>query len=79
MAETKTKLFNIRIEEHKHKAFKKYASDHDVTMGKLLHDYIDMLLDGKMEPVGEDNGKKQATWEDPLDRIRNQYQRGRDF
>ena len=48
-------------------------------MGKLLHDYIDMLLDGKMDPVGEDNGKKQATWEDPLDRIRNQYQKGRDF
>jgi hypothetical protein len=79
MAETKTKLFNIRIEEHKHKAFKKYASDNNISMGGLLHSYIDALLDGEIDPIGVEEGQSQAKWEDPLDRIRNQYQRGRDY
>ena len=74
----KTRLFNIRIEEHKHKDFKKYAADKNVSMGKLLHDYIDALLAGSIQPVGT-NTKKQAEWRDPLEAVRNQYKEGRDY
>ena len=76
---TKTRLFNIRIEEHKHKDFKKFAASKNVSMGKLLHDYIDALLNGSIEPIGMESAKKQATWTDPLESVRNQYQEGRDF
>jgi len=77
MAETK--LFNIRIETHKHKAFKEYASKKGLSMGGILHNYIDQLLEGEMEPVGFDEGQTQAKWEDPVAAIRSQYVQGRDF
>ena len=79
MAEPKTRLFNIRIENHKHASFKKFAASKNVSMGKLLHDYIDALLDGSIEPVGMESTKKHATWTDPLEAVRSQYKQGRDF
>lgn len=79
MAEPKTRLFNIRIENHKHASFKKFAASNNVSMGKLLHDYIDALLEGSIEPIGTESTKKQVTWTDPLESVRGQYKEGRDF
>ena len=77
----KTRLFNIRIAEHKHKAFKKYAADNNLSMGKILLDYIDALLDEELVPlaVEKKETRKTAVWEDPLEAIRTQYKEGRDF
>ena len=78
---TKTRLFNIRITEHKHKAFKQFAADNNLSMGKILLDYIDALLDEELVPlaVEKDDTRKTAVWDDPLEAVRNQYQEGRDF
>ena len=77
----KTRLFNIRITEHKHKAFKKFAADNNLSMGKILLDYIDALLAEELIPlaVEKDDTRKTAVWDDPLEAVRNQYQEGRDF
>ena len=81
MATVKTKLFNIRIAEHKHAAFKKYAAENGMSMGKILLDYIDALLDDEMKPlaVEKNDTRKTAKWEDPLEAVRSQYQEGRDY
>ena len=81
MAKVQTRLFNIRIAEHKHAAFKKYAAGKDMSMGKILLDYIDALLDDEVVPlaVERDDTRKKAKWEDPLEAVRSQYQEGRDF
>ena len=82
MMAVKTKLFNIRISEHKHAAFKKYAAKKDMSMGKILLDYIDALLDEELVPIAkqqEEDTRKKAKWEDPLAAVRDQYQKGRDF
>ena len=78
---TKTRLFNIRISEHKHKEFKKFAAKNNMSMGKILLDYIDALLGEEMVPlaVERDDTRKKAKWEDPLEAVRTQYQEGRDF
>ena len=75
---TETRLFNIRISVDKHNQFKKYAKEQGVSMGGILLNYIDTLLDGTNEPVGFEN-RKTAKWEDPVDFIRGQYQQGEDF
>ena len=82
MATVKTRLFNIRIAEHRHAAFKKYAAANNMSMGKILLDYIDELLDDKAVPVAkqnEEDTRKTAQWEDPLAAVRDQYQKGRDY
>ena len=76
---TKTRLFNIRITEDKHKKFKELAEKNDVSMGAILNNYIDALIREEMGIVGFDDGRKTAKWEDPLDDIRGQYIRGVDF
>ena len=79
---SKTRLFNIRITEEKHAAFKKYAEKNNVTMANLLSSYIDALLAGEADPfrVNLNQDKKQrAEWIDPLDAIRRQYNPGEDF
>ena len=75
----KTRLFNIRITEEKHKKFKKYAQKKNVSMGYLLNTYIDSLLDESIEPVGLEPERKNTKWTDPLEAVRNQYKRGIDF
>ena len=75
---TETRLFNIRITADKHARFKKYAKEQGLSMGGILLNYIDTLLDGTGEPVGFEN-RKTAKWEDPVDFIRGQYQQGEDF
>lgn len=77
----KTRLFNIRITEEKHAAFKKYAEKNNVTMANLLSSYIDSLLAGE-SPVGVKSGQEKverAEWKDPLAGIRDQYVPGEDF
>lgn len=77
----KTRLFNIRITEEKHAAFKKYAEKNNVTMANLLSSYIDSLLAGE-SPVGVKGGQEKvqrAEWTDPLASIRDQYVPGEDF
>ena len=76
---TQTRLFNIRITNDKHAKFKEYASENNVSMGGILLNYIDHLLEGKGEIIGFEDGRKTAKWEDPLDSIRDQYEQGRDF
>lgn len=75
----KTKLFNIRITEEKHKRFKKYAEKKNVSMGYLLNSYIDSLLDESVEPIGLEPERKVTKWVDPVEAIRGQYKRGIDF
>lgn len=78
---SKTRLFNIRITEEKHAAFKKYAEKNNVTMANLLSSYIDSLLAGD-DPVGVRGGQEKTAkqkWVDPLDGIRDQYIPGEDF
>ena len=78
----KTRLFNIRITEEKHAAFKKYAEKNNVTMANLLSSYIDSLLSGETPAIGVNAGtekKERAQWNDPLDAIRGQYTPGEDF
>ena len=75
---TETRLFNIRISKDKHHRFKEYAKDQGVSMGGILLNYIDTLLDGTNEPVGFED-RKTAKWEDPVDFIRGQYQQGEDY
>ena len=78
---SKTRLFNIRLTEEKHAAFKKYAEKQNVTMANLLSSYIDSLLSGD-EPVGVNSGqekKQRQEWVDPLAGIRDQYVPGEDF
>ena len=78
---SKTRLFNIRITEEKHAAFKKYAQENNVTMANLLSSYIDSLLAGE-KPVGVKGNQEKTErqeWVDPLDAIRGQYQAGEDF
>ena len=82
MATVKTRLFNIRIADHKHAAFKKYAAGKDMSMGKILLDYIDALLTDELVPLAkqdEEDTRKKAKWEDPLAAVRDQYQQGRDY
>ena len=76
---TKTKLFNIRITEEKHKKFKAYAEEHELSMGAILNNYIQSLLDGNDTPIGFDDDRKINKWEDPLSNIRGQYTPGVDF
>lgn len=76
---TQTRLFNIRITNDKHAKFKKYASENNVSMGGILLNYIDYLLETEGEIIGFEDGRKTAKWEDPLDSIRDQYEQGRDF
>ena len=76
---TKTRLFNIRITEEKHKKFKKLAEKNDVSMGAILNNYIDALIREEMDIIGMENGRKTVKWEDPLEDIRNQYVPGVDF
>lgn len=75
----KTRLFNIRITEDKHARFKKFAEKKKMTMGAILHHYIDAILNEEMEVLGSDSGRKQAKYDDPLDAIRDQYEKGKDF
>lgn len=77
----KTKMFNIRISEERHKQFKKYADSVNSSMGGLLLDYIDALVKGESEPVGVERETKnrEMGMEDPLEMIRTQYKPGRDF
>jgi len=78
---SKTRLFNIRITEEKHAAFKKYAEQNNVTMANLLSSYIDSLLAGDA-PVGVKGGQEKTErqeWKDPLAGIRDQYIPGEDF
>jgi hypothetical protein len=78
---SKTRLFNIRITEEKHAAFKKYAEENNVTMANLLSSYIDSLLAGDA-PVGvkiNQEKTQRAEWVDPLASIRGQYVQGEDF
>jgi hypothetical protein len=75
----KTRLFNIRITEDKHARFKKFAEKKKMTMGAILHHYIDAILNEEMEVLGENSGRKQAKYDDPLDAIRGQYTPGEDF
>ncbi len=75
----KTRLFNIRITEDKHARFKKFAEKQKMTMGAILHHYIDAILNEDMEVLGSDSGRKQAKYDDPLDGIRDQYESGKDF
>ena len=81
MAAVKTRLFNIRISEERHKQFKKYAESVNSSMGGLLLDYIDALVKGEANPVGVERESKNRMMgmEDPLEAVRNQYQKGRDF
>lgn len=76
---TKTRLFNIRITEEKHKKFKKLAEKNDISMGAILNNYIDALLNGEETPIGFDDGRKTVKWEDPVDAVRGQYRKGVDF
>ena len=76
---TQTRLFNIRISNDKHAQFKKYAEGKGKSMGGILLNYIDTLLDGTNEPVGFEEDKKYTTVEDPVDFIRSQYKKGEDF
>lgn len=78
---SKTRLFNIRITEEKHAAFKKYAEKNNVTMANLLSTYIDSLLAGNA-PIGVKTNQEKtqrAEWIDPLASIRDQYVPGEDF
>ena len=77
----KTKMFNIRMSEERHKQFKKYAESVNSSMGGLLLDYIDALVKGEANPVGVERESKNRMMgmEDPLEAVRNQYQKGRDF
>jgi len=75
---TDTRLFNIRITADKHARFKEYAKDQGKSMGGILLNYIDTLLDGTNEPVGFED-RKTAKWDDPVDFIRDQYTAGEDF
>lgn len=76
---TKTRLFNIRITEDKHKKFKQLAEKNNVSMGAILNNYIDALIREEMDIVGIENGRKTVKWEDPLEDIRGQYIQGVDF
>jgi len=78
MAEA-NKLFNIRMTHDKHKRFKEFAEKNKVSMGGILLNYIDKLLDGDADIVGFEDGRKSAKWADPLDAIRDQYTPGEDF
>ncbi|MEK9696873.1 MAG: hypothetical protein VW270_14020 [Candidatus Poseidoniales archaeon] len=75
----KTKLFNIRITDEKHRKFKKYAEKKNVSMGYLLNSYIDSLLDDSIEPVGIQPEQKVTKLVDPVEAIRSQYKPGIDF
>ena len=81
MAAVKTRLFNIRISEERHKQFKKYAESVNSSMGGLLLDYIDALVKGDAKPVGveRETTNRMMGMEDPLEAVRNQYKQGRDF
>ena len=81
MAAVKTRLFNIRISEERHKQFKKYAESVNSSMGGLLLDYIDALVKGDAKPVGveRETTNRMMGLEDPLEAVRNQYKPGRDF
>jgi hypothetical protein len=81
MAAVKTRLFNIRISEERHKQFKKYAESVNSSMGGLLLDYIDALVKGDVKPVGveRETTNRMMGMEDPLEAVRNQYKPGRDF
>lgn len=76
---TKTRLFNIRISEDKHKRFKKFAEENEKSMGGILLNYIDDLLDGDGKIVGFEDDRKTAKIEDPAALIRGQYRKGIDF
>ena len=76
---TQTRLFNIRISHDKHGQFKKYAEEKGKSMGGILLNYIDTLLDGTNEPVGFEEDQKNTRIEDPVDFIRGQYKQGQDF
>jgi hypothetical protein len=76
-----TKLFNIRITVDLHKRFKAYCEKKDVSMGSVLLNYIQSLVDGQTEqPINQPEvHRRKAEWKDPLDAVRNQYKEGRDF
>ena len=77
---SKTRLFNIRITHDKHARFKKYAEQQGLSMGGILLGYIDTLIDGTGQVHGfEDKTRTTAKWDDPLDAIRDQYEKGKDF
>ena len=78
MAEA-NKLFNIRMTQDKHKRFKQFAEKNNVSIGGILLNYIDELLDGDAKIIGFEDGRKTAKWADPLDAIRGQYTPGEDF
>ena len=78
MAEA-NKLFNIRMTQDQHKRFKQFAEKNNVSMGGILLNYIDELLDGETKIIGFEDGRKTAKWADPLDAIRDQYTPGEDF
>jgi len=77
----KTKMFNIRISEERHKQFKKYADSLNSSMGGILLDYIDALILDGAEPIGikRETKNREMGMEDPLEMIRTQYKPGRDF
>lgn len=76
---TKTRLFNIRLTEEKHKKFKKFAEKSELSMGAIINNYIDALLDGSETPIGFEDGRKTVKWEDPVEAVRGQYRKGVDF
>ena len=77
----KTKMFNIRMSEERHKQFKQYAESVNSSMGGLVLDYIDALVKGEAKPVGVERQttNRMMGLEDPLEMIRTQYKPGRDF
>jgi len=79
MMSTQTRLFNIRITNDLHAKFKEYASEKGVSMGGILLNYIEHLIEHEGEVYGFEDGRKTAKWNDPLDAIRDQYQAGEDF
>lgn len=76
---TQTRLFNIRITHDLHAKFKEYASDKGVSMGGILLNYIEHVVEDEGKIYGFEDGRKTAKWNDPLDAIRDQYQSGEDF
>ena len=75
----KTKLFNIRITEDKHAAFKKLSVKYNLSMGAIVNNYIQSLLDGENVPIGFEDDRKTVKWEDPVSSVRGQYRKGIDY
>lgn len=65
------KLFNIRIDEHLHREFKKYCEENNYQMTELIIGYMQDVVDGNQKEKVRKN-QEMAKY-DPLDAIRNQY------